>query len=93
MDPNPRQAAADRLSAKLNALDLDPDELAVLQAICSAGADSVEGDVEGFAFEPVAPTPDGAAEPIRLTIDLRKSSGGGQAAGQMFLVFTFKLVA
>jgi hypothetical protein len=54
MDSDQAQAAADRLAAKLNELDLDDDERAVLEVVLTVGADSVEpvGDeVEGFAFD------------------------------------------
>ncbi len=47
------QAAADRLASKLDALDLDAEERAVLTAMLGSGAASVEtaGDeVEGFAL-------------------------------------------
>ena len=47
------QAAADRLAERLEALDLDTDERAVLTAMLASGAASAEpaGDeVEGFAL-------------------------------------------
>ena len=73
MDENRTQAAANRLAAKLEALDLDDDEQAVLVAMLGAGAASVEptDDVSGFAlnaytlFTPVAHRPGAdAPEPI-----------------------------
>jgi hypothetical protein len=54
MDAEQTQAAADRLAVKLDSLDLDTDERAVLGAILGAGASSVEPadqEVEGFAFD------------------------------------------
>jgi hypothetical protein len=96
MDTSQTQAAADRLAGKLDALDLDVDERAVLEAIFAAAATSVEspaGDVEGFAFEAFEPTggaPDLPTDP--LTIDLRKAGGGGGGSGKEFLRFTFKTV-
>jgi len=53
MDHNETQAAATRLAAKLEALDLDDDERSVLVAMLGAGAASVEpGDeVAGFAYD------------------------------------------
>jgi hypothetical protein len=53
MDPHQMQAAADRLAARLDALDLDAEEREVLTAMLGSGAASVEtaGDeVEGFAL-------------------------------------------
>jgi hypothetical protein len=53
MSTEQMQAAADRLASKLDALDLDDDERAVLGAIVRAGAssaESAEDDVEGFAL-------------------------------------------
>ena len=55
METNKAQAAATRLAAKLDALDLDDDERTVLVGMLSAGATSVEpadGEVEGFEFNP-----------------------------------------
>ncbi len=53
MDHNRTQAAATRLAAKLEALDLDDDERRVLVAILGAGAASVEpnDEVAGFAVD------------------------------------------
>ncbi len=54
METDRTQAAATRLAAKLNALDLDDDERLVLVGILDAGATSIEpvGDeVEGFAVD------------------------------------------
>ncbi|HVN51463.1 MAG TPA: hypothetical protein VMT43_08525 [Acidimicrobiales bacterium] len=53
MDHDQTQAAATRLAAKLEALDLDDDERSVLVAILGAGAASVESDdeVAGFAVD------------------------------------------
>jgi hypothetical protein len=96
MDTTRMQAAADRLGSKLDGLDLDADERAVLEAICAAGADSVESvpsDVEGFAFDPSPPggKPDaGPGGTSDITLGLRKSAGGN-ASGVMFLTFTFKM--
>ncbi len=52
MDENRTQAAANRLAAKLEALDLDDDEHAVLVAMLGAGAASIEPteEVSGFAL-------------------------------------------
>jgi hypothetical protein len=54
MDTGQMQGAADRLAVKLEALDLDDEERAVLGAMLGAGASSVDplgGEVEGFAFD------------------------------------------
>ncbi len=48
------QAAATRLAAKLDAMDLDDDERTVLVGILGAGATSAapaDGEVEGFALD------------------------------------------
>ena len=53
MDKDQMQAAADRLSVKLDGLDLDSEERAVLGAMLGADASSVEpasDEVEGFAL-------------------------------------------
>ena len=53
MDAKRIQAAADRLAARLDALDLEADEREVLTAMLGSGAVAVEpaGDeVEGFAL-------------------------------------------
>ncbi len=92
------QQAADRLSAKLDALDLEPDERAVLEAICSAGADSVEfadGEVEGFALDASWPprATDGApGEPLGVTLEMRKAGGDNKSTGTPFLRYTFNVV-
>ncbi len=62
MDANHTQAAATRLAAKLETLDLDGDEQAVLVGMLATGATSVEptgNEVEGhsFNFDLVATTP------------------------------------
>ncbi len=47
------QSAADRLAARLDALDLDTDERAVLTAMLGSGAAAIEpaaDEVEGFAL-------------------------------------------
>jgi hypothetical protein len=53
MDENRTQAAANRLAAKLEVLDLDDDERAVLVALLGAGAARVEpaDEVAGFALD------------------------------------------
>ena len=98
MDATQVEQAVARLSAKLEALDLDQDERAVLEAICTAGAVAVEGadgEVEGFAFDASAPGPagaplDGSAEHYEVGLGLRKSAGG-TVSGSMFLTFVFTL--
>jgi hypothetical protein len=53
MDPDQTQAAADRLAAKLDALDLDDDERTVLVGMLGAGATSIEpidDEVGGFGL-------------------------------------------
>ena len=95
MDANQVQRAADRLSAKLDALDLEPDERAVLEAVCAAGATSVEfadGEVEGFAFDAFGPTHGAPTEPLGVTLDLRKAGGGGKSSGEPFLRYSFSVV-
>jgi hypothetical protein len=56
MDTHAMQAAADRLVAKLDSLDLDADERTLLVALLASGATSVEptDDVAGFAFGSLA---------------------------------------
>ena len=64
------QAAADRLTAKLEALDLDTDERAVLEGMLGAGATSIErtdSEVQGFAID---------------TFIWFDSAGGGVAKGE-----------
>ncbi len=59
MDIEHLQDAADRLSAKLEALDLDDDERAVLLSALGASAQSssvtASDEVEGFTFMPTGP--------------------------------------
>jgi hypothetical protein len=94
MDANPVQDAADRLSAKLDALDLDPDERAVLTAICAAGADSVQdvdGEVTGFSFATFPPLPATDDQTDQVTFGLRRSGTIEKSTGRDFLRFTFGL--
>jgi hypothetical protein len=80
MDARQMQAAADRLGVKLEALDLDAEERAVLQGMLGAGAVSVEpaeGEVQGFAVDSfiwfkdeggaTKPPPEAIHETISLT--------------------------
>jgi len=95
MDANQAQRAADRLSAKLDALDLEPDERAVLEAICAAGAVSVEfaaGEVEGFAFDAFGAPHGELTEPLGVTLAMRKAGGGGTSSGTPFLQYKFDVV-
>jgi hypothetical protein len=55
MEPTSLQPVADRVAARLAALDLDDDEEAFLRAMLLAAplsASAVGGEVEGFAFGP-----------------------------------------
>ncbi len=86
------QTVADRLGPKLDALDLDGDERALLEAICAAGATRVEppeSEVQGFTVDTLTllaedrSGPDighrgfpGDPEPIHETISLTVSRIG-----------------
>ena len=83
MDATQVEQAVARLSAKLEALDLDQDERAVLEAICTAGAVAVEGaegEVEGFAFDASAPGPAGHLSTAPPSI-MRSGSASGSPPG------------
>jgi hypothetical protein len=81
MDATQMQAAADRLAVKLEALELDADERAVLGAVLGAGASSIEptDEVQGFAFDsyqwfvPGPPSPSHADSPTEsLSLNFTK---------------------
>jgi hypothetical protein len=82
MDTEHMQAAADRLGAKLDSLDLDTDERTVLEGVLGAGATSVSagGEVEGFAAEQPAYG--------LVSLYLRRSGGNHWSVAQ----FTFNPV-
>jgi hypothetical protein len=93
MDTTQMQAAADRLGAKLDALDLDMHERAVLEAICVAGASSVESadsEVQGFAFGTYGPI-EGIGDVPTESVSLHVRKAGGKPVE--YLRFDFTMVA